>query len=377
MSVKILIVSDCPSDPPVAGNRNCIRRNLDFLRQHGYDIYFLLVDNRDLSLLDIRRMEEVWGNKLTVFRITKFQHILQKIIIKSSVICKRDYISLDVFCPWFIKKIVTRIVKMHGIDSVVVNYIWLSSILDKIDVKCKAIYTHDVFSYRNKKMHSMWFSFDSKTEARALNRANHILAIQENEAIFFTYLAPTIDVIPIYIPFTYTQLPKSDHLYNLLFFSSCNRYNINGLKKFIDEIYPSIKSNFPQVKLLIGGNICNKIFNKIHDTSIELKGVYDKPEDFYSLGNIVINPVFEGTGLKVKTFEAISYGRFVLAHKHSKEGIFERSSAPIFECNTKEDYIKYLRLSLNIDLNTHSKLCKDYIERLNDYILEKYKAILK
>lgn len=377
MSVKVLVVSDCPSDPPIAGNRNCIKQNLDFLIKHGYDVYFLLVDNRDLPLSDIRRMEEVWGNKLTVFRITKLQRILQKAIVKIAVVCKKDYLSLDVFCPWFIKKVVNRIIKTHGIDSVIVNYIWMSSILDKIDVKCKVIYTHDVFSYKNKKGHSMWFSFDSKTEARALNRANHILAIQENEAIYFTYLAPAIDVIPIYMPFTYTQLPQSDHLYNLLFFSGCNEYNIHGLRKFIDEIYPGIKSDFPQVKLLIGGNICNRIWNEIHDTSIELKGVYDKPESFYSLGNIVINPVSEGTGLKVKTFEAISYGKIVLAHKHSKEGIFERSSAPIFECNVKEDYIKYLRLSRNMDLNAHSNLCKDYIMRLNDYILEKYKTILK
>lgn len=378
MLKKILIVSDCPSEPSIAGNRNCIKQNLNLLIKHGYDVYFLLVDNRNLSSSDVQQMKNIWGNKLTVFRITWLQHFLQKIVAKIAVAYRKNYLSLDLFCPWFITKDINKIIKEQNINSVIVNYIWLSSILEKINAKCKAIYTHDVFSYKNQKGHSMWFSFAPNIEAKALNRANHILAIQENEAIYFQYLAPTVDVKPVYMPFTYTSQCPITTFSNLLFFSGGNEHNVNGLRQFIKEVYPSIRYNFPEMKLLIGGSICHRIKDEIDDASIELKGIYDNPEAFYSLGNVVINPVFEGTGLKVKTFEAISFGKIVLAHNHSKEGVFLRDNAPIFECDTKEDYIKCLKLIQNgtIDINIQSKLCKDYIERLNIYILDQYKEIL-
>ena len=32
---KILIVSDCPSNPLTAGNRTCIRKNADILQKMG------------------------------------------------------------------------------------------------------------------------------------------------------------------------------------------------------------------------------------------------------------------------------------------------------------------------------------------------------
>lgn len=53
--------------------------------------------------------------------------------------------------------------------------------------------------------------------------------------------------------------------------------------------------------------------------------------------------MFSGTGLKVKTFEAISYGKYVLAHTHSLEGVYDPSNIPVKECVDAKDYISCLR----------------------------------
>ena len=55
---------------------------------------------------------------------------------------------------------------------------------------------------------------------------------------------------------------------------------------------PLIKNQF---NLLIGGKICEILKKKTLASNIILCGVYDNPNTFYQQGDIVINPVFNGS----------------------------------------------------------------------------------
>lgn len=367
-----LIISDCPTDPCNAGNRSCIKQYCNLLTGLGYNIYFLYIYNDEVSKNELEMMREIWKEKLFLYKTPSFQFLFQKIINKIYKTANNP--SLDLYAPFFIRKKISQIISHHNISSIIINYIWLSKCLVKLNVKTKIIFTHDVFSYKRLKG-SQWLSFTPNQEAKALSRATHILAIQQNEAIYYSYLAPQKKIYTVYMPFTYTNQHITSNQ-NLLFFSGNNEHNIKGIQSFITQIYPGIKKTYPQIKLLIGGNICNHI--KVEDESIILKGKYNNPKEFYQQGDIVINPVFEGTGLKVKTFEAISYGKIVLAHKHSMEGIFEKEYAPIIECNTSNDYIHSLRKIEEgiISISVQKEKCKSYMEKLNSYIQQVYNTVL-
>ena len=109
------------------------------------------------------------------------------------------------------------------------------------------------------------------------------------------------------------------------------------------NIWPKIKKEFPNLKLLIGGGICKRpeIQNKGED--IELLGKINDLQNFYSKGDIFINPVFEGTGLKIKNIEALSYGKIVICHPHNIEGIFQQNKAPILIAKDSEEYATQFR----------------------------------
>ena len=96
----------------------------------------------------------------------------------------------------------------------------------------------------------------------------------------------------------------------------------------------------------------------------------DNPADFYALGDIVINPVFNGTGLKIKTFEALSYGKTVLSSTHSMEGIFSPQSCPIYKADTIDEYISHLTniLSTPHILKNNREQAESYIVSLDSYI---------
>ena len=76
---------------------------------------------------------------------------------------------------------------------------------------------------------------------------------------------------------------------------------------------------------------------------IELKGEYEDQKEFYKLGDIAINPVFQGTGLKIKTFESLSYGRITIVHKHSCEGVYNKETSPLLIADSSEDYINHIK----------------------------------
>ena len=373
---NILVISDCPTHPTNAGNRSCQLAYCNLLRNLGYNIYFLyfsLDKNKEIEIC----MKEYWGDNLFVYSTPSIQRLLQRVISKFCTYYRLDFFMLDFFCPWFSSRFVQHIVDDFKINSIIINYIWLSKLFLKVDVKNKVIFTHDVFSYKRLKGNANWFSYSPGKESNALMRCNKILAIQENEAIYYQYLAPLSKVYTVYSPYHFHS-QKTVGTLNLLFFSGGNEHNLNGIRTFLKNVFPQIKREYPDIKLFVGGGICKVLCHDDLDKSVIIRGFFDNPADFYQLGDIVINPIFEGTGLKIKTFEAISYGKIVLAHPHSFEGVFKKECVPMFKCNEIKDYLRYIK-DINSELISREVVrqkCEDYITMLNEEIKKQYQIAL-
>lgn len=376
MQKKVLVISDCPTHPTDAGNRSCQLAYCELLKNLGYKVFFLYIiaENNDPAL---PAMERYWGKGFSFYKTPFFQTFLQRAVSKVSRTLSINFFSLDIFCPWFISRFVARLIRENAIDSVIVNYVWLSKILKQTEVKNKLIFTHDVFTHKRLKGNSQWFSFSPNVESKALMRCKKILAIQENEAVYYQYLSPNSKVYTVYNPYNFHKQEIKGKL-DLLFFSGGNEHNVNGIRHFLDEIFPQIKKTYPQIKLLLGGGICRAIASDRFDESVELKGFFDNPDDFYQLGDIVINPVYEGTGLKIKSFEAISYGKVVLAHPHSFEGVYKKEIAPMWCCKDANDYVRRLDEIQNgtISIREVKNRCEEYIDSLNEEIKDQYQKAL-
>ena len=117
-------------------------------------------------------------------------------------------------------------------------------------------------------------------------------------------------------------------------FRTCLLYtsqlNVNGLTWFVDNVFPLILRDYPDCRLKVGGSLCKAIQNSFSHPNIDLIGFVDNAADLYELGDIAINPVYQGTGLKIKTFESIAYNKITMVHPHSMNGIFDKGNAPLF-----------------------------------------------
>ena len=153
--------------------------------------------------------------------------------------------------------------------------------------------------------------------------------------------------------------------------------NVNGIHYFITEVFPLILEEEPEVQLVIGGSICD-VLPQIENSNIKLLGRIDEEEKFYEMGDIAINPIYQGTGLKIKTFEALAYGKVTIVHPHSAEGIYQPQKAPVFIGHTPQEFAKHVVDALS-DIKLR-KLYSDkavaYIQDLNLFIERQYHQIL-
>ena len=104
----------------------------------------------------------------------------------------------------------------------------------------------------------------------------------------------------------------------------------------------------------------------------------DVPADFYAQADVAINPVFQGTGLKIKTFEAISYDKVTLVHPHSMAGVFRKEEAPLLASDNPEEWVKILEKVWNSTefIKQHKLQNKRFLKEMNEFIVNEYKRFL-
>ena len=98
------------------------------------------------------------------------------------------------------------------------------------------------------------------------------------------------------------------------YLGSANPWNVKSIQE-LDEILATDHS----IEWLIAGTIVRRRL-RFKSYPIEL-GIVDKVADFYSKVSCVVNPMIGGTGLKIKTVEALSFGVPVLGTRDAFVGI--------------------------------------------------------
>lgn len=374
MSKRILVAADIHTHPVMGGNQQCIMQYVKVLRELGYEVYFLYIDLYEGKFFN-QETKAYWGDHLFYYSTPKWQTILQKVRRR----LEHCYYSphLDVYYPQGLTKYVNRLHDKYHFHSLIVNYIWNSK-LSECNIPVKCIYTHDVFSNRNEKLgvKDAWYSYPQSEEARGIARFDHVLSIQEEESEWFRKIAPASEIHTVYSSFDFVEQPITGNK-NILFFSGGGLLNKSGIDRFISEVMPMLIKHDDDIQLLLGGGICNCYKQDELDSHIILKGRYENPDDFYALGDICINPVFNGSGLKIKTIEAIAHGKVTIVDPHSALGVYNNGGIPLYRAMTSSDYLmiinKYLRNKKLLQENRQN--CKRYIANYNDYILDKYRSI--
>lgn len=199
---------------------------------------------------------------------------------------------------------------------VLVEYVFHSRFLNGFGSEClKIIDTHDKFANRNSELQRQgatgrWFDTTEEGERIGLLRGNRIIAIQDNEKGYFEEATAHLrEVFTVGHFCDINPLPLPPDLGTVGILASENPLNVDGLRWFLSDVWPAVLRQKPTASLLIGGRICNETWDA---PNTKLAGIVDNVSDFYARCVLTINPMQAGTGLKIKTVEALAHGRIVV-----------------------------------------------------------------
>lgn len=134
---------------------------------------------------------------------------------------------------------------------------------------------------------------------------------------------------------------QSDKVKKLLFVGSSYYPNIIGIRWFVKNVLPELDKN---IQLIIVGRGLEFLKKEFQDSRVNVVGTVETPVPYYLDADIFIAPLFDGGGMKVKSIEAISYGKCFVGTEESLHGFWEEFSDSvrnkfIYKVNTKEEWI--------------------------------------
>lgn len=120
--------------------------------------------------------------------------------------------------------------------------------------------------------------------------------------------------------------------------------NEEGIKWFIDQVWPLVEEKLPEVKLYLAGREMPEWLLKLKRKNIIVVGEVDNAHDFIRSKSISIAPLFSGSGIRIKIIESMALGRAVISTTIGAEGINIENGKNILIANTAQEYFEAIEL---------------------------------
>ena len=187
-------------------------------------------------------------------------------------------------------------------------------------------------------------------EMWALNRVDAIVALtnEDYESMMKLGADIPINISPIGIDIKdYTVVENSGE--PVIFHLGAMDWipNQEGIKWFLENVWPTIKLEYPTVKLKFAGKKMPEEFFKYTDVQCEVNDFVDDGMKYMQSGSIMVVPLFSGSGMRVKIIEGLALGKAIVTTTIGLEGIPAVNQKDVLVADNAEQFINCLRDLLN------------------------------
>ncbi len=312
------------------GNSTLMRLWLDHLRRAGYIVHvaYYMYDTGAVSA-DMRR---------AALR----EYDLYREIPVSSRLTGANYnglnLHVDDWCGAEAMDAVGELASRFEYDIAITNYPWMSAVFGRVNAYTRTILlTHDSFVDRNRRMlaqgypESGWMSIEQEGERLACERSDIVVAMQEHEAQGFREMVDPERVRVIGPVFERVEIarPAPARKLRIGYFGSSNWVNEQNLGEYLrcwdgDDALPE------KTEVHIAGGVCETLKDFVPRSLLArvnpvMVGRVGSPAEFFSACDLVINPERGGTGIKIKTLEAMAHGCPIITTAGGSVGIGSRN----------------------------------------------------
>jgi hypothetical protein len=388
---KLLLITAISPFPQDSGGATRIRNTIKELSK-TFEIHLISFKNENYQLnIEEKNDLNKWCQQII------FISIRNNKISGSYLDLGQPYWFSDWYSPELIT-IIKSILKDQKIDLIQIEFTQLLYLIDYIEKKYqnKCNFTsHDISTIsffrrlsevkniKQKIIHFIRFIEIYLYEKKYIPKYSLVNAVSENDSILIKKYFKPNKVITVAngiekIDFL-KSIKKQDNTITLGYIGSFSHPpNRTAFLYFINKIAPKLEENNIKYKYLLAGKNNNdeinhylsKIPSKIRKKIINI-GFVDSPKDFFKQIDILITPIFAGSGSRIKILEALGYGKKIISSKVGAEGI-NINTKLISICNTPKDYfneIKSFQQKEQIDYKKE----KGNISKLTwEYVFKKY-----
>ena len=313
---RILMVSPIASHPADQGNSARIQSLGRELMARGVVCEFLLYATEGCSPAQAEAMSAFWRGG---FHLVPPQPPLRSGLPGAW--------ALDDWCPVHLANQVAELHRRGRHRAVLVHYVWMSRVLEGIGGGAlRVLDTHDLFgdrhlAAREQGLDPSWFFTTPEEEARGLARADLVLAIQDAEAAILRERSAAPVLTLGHMPplrFLATEdrsaSPPPPPRAAFGYLGSANPWNVASVRALDAAL-----ADAPDLPWLLAGQITRRDL-RLRSRPV-LLGPVPEAADFYRAVECVLNPMTGGTGLKIKTVEALAAGLPVLGTRDAFAGL--------------------------------------------------------
>lgn len=304
MQHRILFVTQTAFHPAYQGDSARVAALVAYFRRAGWYVFVFHLHDRSQVNADYNAMAGLCDG-LRVYYPT------------DADLAARTSGRLDHWCPAPFASAVAETCMRLKIHALVVQFVFLTLCFDRLApalptikiLDADNVFTDRAALYRSAKIEYKWFSTDADQERLALRRADLILSIQEDEIIRIRQMAGETPVMLVPHVHDALYLPSPENC-NILFVGARNSENVAGLRKFVRSALPEIVASYPQARLLVAGSVGETLES---NPAVDSLGVVQDLVSVYERSSIVINTTECGTGLKIKTVDALCHSRCLVS----------------------------------------------------------------
>ncbi|MGG5821049.1 glycosyltransferase [Falsiroseomonas sp. HW251] len=322
--MRVLVVSPTPTHPQDAGNRARIHAVLSALKAAGHSIHLCLLMRENPSAEALAAMRAAWDQ---VFEVP---HDRAKEARSLGEVNALD----DWILPETEAAFAVLAARQPGFDLVLVEYVFLSRAFDFFPGAVKVLDTHDLFAGRAERLavlglENRFFATIEAEETRGLDRADLVLAIQAEEAEAFRARTRAVVTTLGHLPWD-DRPPLASRIapwpVTIGYLGSANPLNTRALGRFLGALDLG-RLDADGGEVAVAGAAGRGLTEQ---PGLRLLGPVADADALYAECDIVANPHEGGTGLKIKTVEALTRGRPVIGTAEAFAGL--PAEAPFHRC---------------------------------------------
>ncbi len=321
-SLNILYFSPFPSHPSNHGNQATIQQFARRLQMLGHKVHFALLQSGMYDDNIEQSMRDAWDT----LSIVPNTH---------SLLANGSPIPFDGWYEPGLGEHIRMLCARHDIDVVLCSYVFQSKLLEYIPSwMLRIIDTHDKMGnryemLRQKGLPLEFFSCTPEEEGAYLRRADVVFARRQEEADYFNAVSGTHSAVvvphfeaPNFIQKSFTALRQ------IAIVASANQINLIIVRDCLAAIERQMAGRDCPFVVSIAGQVRDMVPSLpeheaalFHRPWVRMLGFVPDIARLYEEVDLVISPVTIGTGINVKTVQAMAYGMPLLTTEWGSKGI--------------------------------------------------------